>query len=80
MTLGENSKAFMDSIDFAKYFLLTILPLFPDATDTPGKILAIIVDSSPGRVNSSMLAQLRMRGFYLITGVPSHNIRNTIDR
>ena len=71
MTLVENIKAGMDSIEFAKYIFSTILPLFPDSEDTPGKRVAIIVDSGPGRVNSSMLAQIRIRGFYLIPGVPN---------
>ena len=71
MTLVENIKAGMDSIEFAKYIFSTILPLFPDSEDTPVKRVAIIVDSGPGRVNSSMLVQLRIRGFYLIPGVPN---------
>ena len=71
MKLGENAKSGMDSIEFVKYIFLSILPLFPDAAYTPGKRVAIIVDSGPGRVNSSMLAQLRIHGFYLIPGVPS---------
>ena len=58
----------MDSIEFAKYLFSAILPLFHDASDTPGKSLAITVDSGPGRVSSSMTAQLRIQGFYLITG------------
>ena len=70
-TLGANSKAGMDSIDFSEYLFSTILPLFPDAADTPGKRVAIIVDSGPGRVNSIILAQLIIRGFYLIPGVPN---------
>ena len=38
---------------------------------SPGKRVAIIVDSGPGRVNADMLARLRIRGFYLIPGVPN---------
>ena len=47
------------------------MPLFHDAADTPRKYIAIIVDSSSGRVNSSMHAHLRLRRFYLIPGVPN---------
>jgi len=36
-----------------------------------GKCIAIIVDSGPGKVNTMMLAELRLRGFYLIPGVPN---------
>ena len=46
------------------------MPLFPDTADTLGKRVAIIVDSGPGRVNSIMIEQLRIRRFYLIPGVP----------
>ena len=63
MTFGANPKAGMDYIEFSKYIFSTIVPLYPDAEDIAGKRVAIIVDSGPGRVNSSMLAQLRIRGF-----------------
>ena len=71
MTLGANPKAGMDMKEFAKYLFSTIVPLYPDASDRPGKRVAIIVDSGPGRVNAEMLARLRIRGFYLIPGVPN---------
>ena len=45
--------------------------MFPNAADKPGKCVEILVDGGPGRVNSSMLAHLRIRGFYLIPGVPN---------
>ena len=54
MPLGANTKACMYSIEFVKYLFSTILPLFPDAAYTQDKHLAIIVDSGPARVNSSM--------------------------
>ena len=60
MTLEANAKAGLDSIEFAKYLFSTILLLFPYAADTPGKHIAIIVDSGPGRVNSSMIEQIRI--------------------
>ena len=71
MTIGANPKAGMDAVEFAKYLKATILPLYPDASDTQGKRVAIIVDSGPGRVNTVMLAELRLKGFYLIPGVPN---------
>ena len=71
MTFGANPKAGMDSVEFSKYTFSTIVPLYPDAKDIAGKRVAIIVDSDPGQVNSSMLAKLRIRGFYLIPGVPN---------
>ena len=45
------------------------MPLYPDAQDTPGKIVLIIVDSGPGRLDLDMLATLRARGFYLMAGI-----------
>ena len=77
MTLGANAKVGIYSIEFTKYIFSTIFPLFPDAADTPSKRVAIIFYSGPGRVNSSMFAQLRIRRFYLILGVPTHNTHST---
>ena len=54
-----------------KYLFSTIFPLFPYIADTLGKRVEIIFDSVPVRVNSSMLAQLRICGFYLIPVVPN---------
>ena len=45
--------------------------LFTDAPEIPGKGVEIFVDSGPGRVNSSMLTQISICGFYLIPGVPN---------
>ena len=45
--------------------------MYPDASDRPDKQVAIIVNSGPGCVNAEMLAKLRIRGFYLIPGVPN---------
>jgi len=36
-----------------------------------GKRVVIIVDSDTGRVSTDMIAELRLRGFYLILGVPN---------
>ena len=81
MMLGENTKAGMDSIEFTKYIFTTILALLPDASYTPGKCVAIIVNSGPGRVNSSILAQLRICRFYLIPGVTkTTHATQSIDR
>ena len=71
MTFGANPKAGMDNIEFNKYLFSTIVPLYPDAEDKAGKRVAVVVDSGPGRVNETMLAKLRIRGFYLIPGVPN---------
>lgn len=71
MTFGANPKAGMDSIEFSKYIFSTNLILYPNVKDITGKRVAIIVDSGPGRVNSSMLVKLRIMGYYLIPEVPN---------
>ena len=43
-----------------------VCPLYPDVSDTPLKRVSILVDSVPGRANTEILAQLRLKGFYLI--------------
>ena len=42
MTLGANAKAGMDMKEFAKYLFATVVPLYPDATDMPGKHVALL--------------------------------------
>ena len=71
MTIGAKPKAGMDTVEFENYLNATILPLYLYASDIPVKRVAIIVDSSPGRANTKMLAELRIQGFYLTPGVPN---------
>ena len=71
MTIGANPKAGMDSDEFSKYLKTTICPLYLDTSDAPLKRVVIPVDSGPSRVNEVMLAQLSLKGFYLIPGVPN---------
>ena len=70
-TFGMNDKAGMNSVELQKYFEKAILPLYPDIEDAPLKRVITKVDSGPGRTNLEMLAQLRLRGLYLIPGVPN---------
>ena len=60
MTLGANTKARMDTKKFAKYLFATIVHMYPDVADKPGKRVAVIVDSGPGRVNGEIRARLRI--------------------
>ena len=73
MILGSNSKAGIDGKEFAKYLFVTILPLYPDSADIPGKRIAVIVDSGPGRLNSDMLARLRVSWNLLDTGCSKYH-------
>ena len=71
VTMGMNEKGGMDDAELAKYLFNSIVPLYPDAEDKPGKRVLIKVDCGPGRKNIEMLAELRARGFYLYPGVPN---------
>ena len=70
-TLGMNEKGGMDECEFSKYLFNSIVPLYPDVLDIPGKRVMIKVDSGPGRLNTEMHAKLRCLGFYLYPGVPN---------
>jgi hypothetical protein len=70
-TFGMNEKAGMNTVELQKYIFGSILPLFPDAADVPGKRIILKVDSGPGRHYGPMLAKLRVRGVYLVPGVPN---------
>jgi hypothetical protein len=61
-----NERAGMNAVELEKYMKNSILPLYPDIEDTPGKRVLIKVDSGPGRLNVEMLADLRLQGLYLV--------------
>ena len=70
-TFGLNEKAGMNSVELDKYFKNSILPLYPDIEDIPGKRVIAKLDSGPGRMNLQMLAHLRIRGLYVVPGLPN---------
>ena len=70
-TFGLNEKGGMDKEEFEKYILHSILPLYPDSMDIPGKRVLIKIDSGPGRMNRELMARLRLRGFYMFPCVPN---------
>ncbi len=63
ISYGMNEKGGMDEIEFKKYIKNSILHLYPDACDVPGKRVIIKVNSGPGRLNIELLAELRLMGF-----------------
>jgi hypothetical protein len=71
ISYGMNEKGGMDEIEFKKYIKNSILHLYSDACDVPGKCVIIKVDSGPGRLNTELLAELRLMGFYLYPGDPN---------
>ena len=74
-TFGLNEKAGMNDVELGKYINNSILPLYPDISDTPGNRVMLKVDSGPGRSNLEMLARLRVLGLYLVPGVPNTTSR-----
>ena len=71
VTVGLNLKGGMDDEEFQQYIFNSIVPLYPDACDRPGKRVMLKVDSGPGRLSPALLALLRFHGFYLYPGVPN---------
>ena len=69
-TYGLNEKGGMDDCEFEKYIRNSIIPLYPNAEDSPGKRVMIKIDSGPGRLNADLLARLQLLGFVLYPGVP----------
>ena len=47
-TANCNAKACMDAVEFSNYLQKSVMPIYPDTQDTPGKRVLIIVDSGPG--------------------------------
>lgn len=70
-TFGMNERAGMNEVELEKYITNSILPLYPDIADSPGRRVILKVDSGPGRTNVEMLANLRILGLYLVPGVPN---------
>ena len=66
-----NAKGGINAVELQKYINTAIFPLYPDIADKPGKRVLLKVDSGPGRMNIQMLAELRLKGLYLMPGVPN---------
>ena len=71
VTFGMNSKGGMDNDEYKKFILGSIIPLFPDVEDIPGKRVMITVDFGPGRLQQDLLAMLRLIGVFKYPGVPN---------
>jgi hypothetical protein len=56
---GQNEKGGMDSEEFEKHVLGSIVPLYPTERDKPGHRVMLKVDSGPSRMNINLLAQLQ---------------------
>lgn len=71
VTYGLNERGGMNAVELDKYIEKNLLPLYPDIEDKPLKRVLVKVDSGPGRTNVTMLAGLRLRGLYMVPGVPN---------
>jgi hypothetical protein len=70
-TFGMNERGGMNKDKFKEYIKNSLVTLYPDAADIPGKRVPFKADSGPGRKNTDLMAYLRFRGFYLIPGLPN---------
>jgi hypothetical protein len=70
-TIGLNETGGMNDEEFDKYIDNSIVPLYPDLEDTPGKQVLLKVDSSPGRNGRDLLNKARLKGVYLFPGLPN---------
>ena len=71
VTFGQNEKGGMDDVEFEKYLMNSIVPLYPHAKDKKGHRVIIKVDSGPGRLSLKLLSKLRLLGFILYPCVPN---------
>ena len=70
-TVGANKKGGMTVEALFECFKKNIVALHPDAQGTPTKRVIVKIDSGPGRMNKTMLAHMRSKGFHSFPGVPN---------
>ncbi len=58
-TIGLNEKGGMNDEEFDKYINNSIVLLYPDLEDMPGKQVLLKVDSGPGRNGRDLLNKAR---------------------
>ena len=61
----------LDENKFELYFIGSIVPLYPDAKDTKGKLVLVKIDSGPVQLNMNMIVRLRNLGYILYPGMPN---------
>jgi hypothetical protein len=66
-----NEKGGTNDKEFKRYINNTIIPLFPDMRDTPGKRVLLKVDSGPGRKCMNLLISCKFHSLYLFPGLPN---------
>jgi len=68
---GLNENVGMNAEELEKYLYKRILPLYPHVEGVPRKRDIVKVDSGPGRMHLPMLATLRLKGLYVVPGLPN---------
>ena len=66
-----NGKGGMNNEEFERYIDNSIVPLFPDLEDMPGKCILLKVDSSHGCNWWDLLNKCWFRGVYIYPGLPN---------
>ena len=54
----------MTKEEFCEYVMNSLVPLYPDACDEPGKRVMIKVDSGPGRLKEMVSGEPRILRYY----------------
>ena len=70
-TIGMNEKGGMTDNKFKKYIDNSIVPLYPNLADTPGKRILLKVDSGPGCNGRDLLIKYHFCGLYIYPGLPN---------
>jgi hypothetical protein len=70
-TIGMNEKGGVADVKFEKYIDNSIVPLYPNLKDTPGKRFLLKVESGPGRNGRELLVRCRCHGLYMYPGLPN---------
>ena len=70
-TIGMNEKGGMSDNEFEKYIDNSIIPLYPDLEDTPGKRVLLKEDSGPGHNGRDLLLKCHFCGLYIYRGLPN---------
>ncbi len=66
---GMNKKGEMDEVEFRKYFLNSLVLLFPDSDDVNGERVIVKVDSGCQRLQENFLAEARTLEFIVYPGI-----------
>ncbi len=70
-TIGLNEKGSMNDEESDKYIDNSIVPLYPDLENMPGKRVLLKVDSGPGHNGRDLLNKARFREVYIFPGLPN---------